>query len=146
MRKTVITLFLLLSISGFTQLRDVPSKPVSDYLEGRTAAMQADAVPANVEQAVSGLAADAVYEHPAFKAHIDGRENIRSGMLQFIGSTRNARLDVTKAINTSSVVVVEMQLSFEARKDDKWLPSSRRQVLLFELREGAIHRILEYWD
>src|SRR3954465_15535514 len=146
MRKTAVTLLFLLSISGFAQQNGISSKPVNDYLEGRTAAMQANASPKDVDQAVSGLAEDAVYEHAAFKARIEGRENMRRGMLRYIGATRSARLEVTKSISTGTLVVVEMQLSFEAEKDGKWQPSSRRQVLLFDLKDGRIQRIVEYWD
>src|SRR4051812_18974969 len=133
MRKAAsVILLLLVAMRGIAQTEPIPSEAVRNYLQGRTAAMQTTATEKDVELALSGLAENAVYEHRAFKARIEGRDKMRQGMLGHIGGTRNARFEVKKSISTATLVVVEMQLSFEAEKDGKWLANSRRQVFLFD--------------
>ena len=120
--------------------------PADQYVKLQTAAMQADATAADVERVLGLFAPDATYEHPAFKMRIEGVEAMRKGRLAQRGLTRNATAAIISRTAIKDVEAITQELSFEARNADGWRPVTRRQLLLFEYKEGRITRIVEYWQ
>jgi hypothetical protein len=118
---------------------------VKAYLEARTATMQAGARPADVERVLSLCSASMVYEHPRVGIRISGIESLRSGMLGFLGLSRNASITITASLQGLDVVAVRTAVAFEAQKDATWEPVKRSQAWVFEFEGSKIKRIIEYW-
>ena len=107
--------------------------------------MQATATASTVDSAVAFLADSVVYEHPQAGARIRGRGDMARGMQSFLGAMRNVRLSITREIVLPDAIAAEEQLSFEAQRDGRWQAGSRSQLMLYEVRDGRIIRLIEYW-
>jgi hypothetical protein len=127
-------------------LTQASASPGERYVVERTAAMQEAATAADVERVLALFAADAVYEHPAFGMRIAGIDAMRAGRLRQLGITRNARVRVRERVALSGVEAISEELTFEARDSDRWRSVTRRQLLVFEYKDGRIARVLEYWE
>jgi ketosteroid isomerase-like protein len=120
---------------------------VEQYRQARARTMDAGATDADVTAATALLADSVVYEHPAAGARRVGRATLTEGMRSFLGRTRNPSIRVVRQITGRGVVVAEEQVSFEAsREDGGWERSTRTQVAVYEVRDGHITRIIEYWQ
>jgi hypothetical protein len=122
-------------------------EPVAERaLAAREKMMQQDATAADVDAFLAFCTDNLIYEDPVVKMEIEGKEQIRKGMVAFLGVSRSARIVVTKRIAAASVVVLEQTVSFEAKQpDDSWKPQSRDQVTIFEFEGLKIRRIADYW-
>lgn len=67
-------------------------------------------------------------------------------MRSFLGTARDASFRVIRQIAGPGVVVAEEQMSFEARRDRGWSRTARTQVTVYEVRDGHITRMIEYWQ
>ncbi len=124
------------------QLEQVAERAVA----AREKMMQQDATAADVDAFLAFCTDSLIYEDPVVKMKIEGKEQIRKGMLSFLGVSRNVRSVVTKRIAAANVVVLEQTVSFEAKQpDDRWKPQSRQQVTIFEFEGLQIRRIADYW-
>ena len=120
---------------------------VERYRLARARTMEAGATDADVTAATALLADSVVYEHPAAGARRVGRATLTEGMRSFLGRTRNPSIRVVRQITGRGVVVAEEQVSFEAsREGGGWERSTRTQVAVYEVRDGHITRIIEYWQ
>ena len=119
---------------------------VDQYRRARARTMEAGATEADVTAASALLADSVLYEHPAAGARPGGRATLAQGMRDFLGRTRDASIRVVRQITAPGVVVAEEQVSFEARRDSGWSRTSRNQVTVYEVRDGHISRIIEYWQ
>lgn len=117
-----------------------------DALAARQRMMQQDASAADVDSFLASCTDNLIYEDPVVHMRIEGKKQIREGMLGFLGLSRNASLVVTKRIAAANVVVFELTVSFEAKQDDGWKPISRRQVTIFEFESAKIRRLADYWQ
>ncbi|MGA8204843.1 MAG: nuclear transport factor 2 family protein [Woeseiaceae bacterium] len=115
------------------------------YLEAREATMQQGALPADVEAALVLCSETLVYEHPRVGIRMEGLDSSREGMLRFLGTTRNARIKVTATLPGRDVVAVQTDVAFEGKEGAKWVPVQRQQLWVFEIADGKIQRIIEYW-
>jgi hypothetical protein len=138
----------LLALIAFatTLLGDSPDPALlaKAYLQAREATMQAGATPADVDKVLALCTANLVYEHPRVGIKIEG-DAVGAGMRNFLGSSRNARITVTKSLPGAGMVAVETDVVFEAQGKDGWTKVARRQVWVFEFEGPKIKRILEYW-
>lgn len=115
------------------------------WLDGLMAVMAEDATPADVDAMLSMYHPDAVYEHPAVGAKVEGLEAIRAGRTHFLGRTRNPRATEVDMIVGSGVVVVSYRLTVEARgADGGWSPGDRRNVVVLEFSDGRIVRVIDH--
>jgi len=119
---------------------------VDQYRRARARTMEAGATEADVTVASALLADSVLYEHPAAGARLVGRATLAEGMRAFLGSTRDAGIRVVRQITAPGVVVAEEQVSFEARRDSGWSRTTRTQVTVYEVRDGHISRMIEYWQ
>jgi hypothetical protein len=119
---------------------------VDQYRRARARTMEAGATEADVTAASALLADSVLYEHPAAGARLVGRATLAEGMRGFLGSTRDASIRVVRQITAPGVVVAEEQVSFEARRDSGWSRTTRTQVTVYEVRDGHISRMIEYWQ
>jgi hypothetical protein len=120
---------------------------VEQYRQARTRTMEAGATDADVTAVTALLADSVVYEHPAAGARRVGCVTLTEGMRSFLGRTRNPGIRVVRQITGRGVVVAEEQVSFEAQGDGGgWERSTRTQVAVYEVRDGHISRIIEYWQ
>ncbi len=118
---------------------------VRAYRAARRATMQERGTPADVAAAVAFLSDSVVYEHAAAGARLVGREVLAEGMRGFLGRTRNARIKVRREIATPFAVAAEEEVTFEMQRDGRWERQSRRQLSVYEVRDGRITRLIEYW-
>jgi hypothetical protein len=78
---------------------------------------------------------------------IEGKEEDRKGMLAFLGSSRRARIVVTKRMAVANIVVFEQTVSFEEKQEDNsWKPRRRDQLTIFEFEGSKVRRIADYWS
>lgn len=114
------------------------------YIAAQEAAMAENATNETIENKLKLCADNVVYEHVEFQAKVEGKENMRRGMLSHLGETRNPKFQILKVISGYNMVMVELTQSFEVRKDDQWEQITRRRVTFFEFQEDKIRRIVDY--
>ena len=119
---------------------------VRDYLAAQEAVMREGAGDAELEKDTAFLADSVVYDHPRAGAHLVGKAVIADGLRAFLGTTRQAHISVLHLVAGPAVVVVEEQVSFEARDSARWTPYTRTQVSVFELARGRITHVVEFWQ
>lgn len=115
------------------------------YLEGLEAIWQADATSGDLDRLTSLLADSAVYEHPILGARIAGRSSIRAAMTAFLGTSRVPRITRRQTMEGAGVVILEFDLAMEMRGDDGWLPVERHQILVLEIRDRQVVRVVDHW-
>jgi hypothetical protein len=139
-----------LSLAASSILAGPPSSALEQSAELAIAArqkmMQQDATAADVDAFLALCTDNLIYEDPVVKMRIEGKDHIREGMASFLGTSRRARIAVTKRIAAANVVVFQQTVSFEEKQeDDRWKPRSRDQVTIFEFEGSRIARIADYW-
>ncbi len=108
--------------------------------------MQEHATAADVDAFLAFCTEDLVYEDPAVKLRIEGKDQIGKGMAGFLGASRNARNAVTRRIAAGNLVVFQQTVSFEEKGDDgRWTPRSRDQITVLEFEGALIRRIIDSW-
>jgi len=143
---------LLLCCAAFLNATPAQTTPpdsqatVQLWVQRLTATMEEHAGPADVERLLALYAADAVYEHPHAGARIEGKALMRKGMSSHLGETRAPKIQITQTLSGDGFAVVEMTVKLELRQDDKWVPLERRQVVVLELKDSRIQRIIDHWD
>ena len=115
------------------------------YVARLTAIWESDADRGDVESLGALLREDAVYAHPGVGARIEGRQAIVDAMASFLGATRGPQLSDVTFIDGRGVVVVAFNVSMQQRRESEWVDAERRQVVVLEVEEGAIRRIVDYW-
>lgn len=107
--------------------------------------MQAGATAASVEETTRWLADSVVYEHPAAGVRMIGRAAVAQGIRSFLGATRSADIRLLSALTAPGVVAAEEQVSFEMKREGRWTRTTRTQLTVYEIRQGRITRLIEYW-
>jgi len=122
-----------------------PREIAEQYRRARVGTMQAGADERSVEAAVKWLADSVVYEHPAAGVRMVGRTAVAEGIQSFLGATRTADIRLVSELTAPGVVAAEERVSFEVKQDGGWRRLTRTQVTVYEVREGRITRMIEYW-
>jgi ketosteroid isomerase-like protein len=144
----VLSILLALAASAGGAVEPSATEPLDlarRYLAAREATMQEGAKPADVEAALALCSEALVYEHPRVGIRMSGLDSVRRGMLDFLGGTRKARIAVNESLSGRDVVAVTTEVAFEAEEGATWTPVRRQQMWVFEIADGKIRRILEYW-
>ena len=116
-------------------------------LTARQKLMQQDATAADVDAFLAIGTDNLIYEDPVVKMRIEGKDEIRKGLLAFLGLSRSAHVVVTKRIAVANVVIFEQTVSFEEKQPDNgWKAQSRHQATVFEFDGSRIRRIADYWS
>ena len=118
---------------------------VDAYLRALTQTQQETAQPKDIDALLDFYADDIVYEHPRVGAVIEGKARIRQGMLAFLGKTRNPSIRVEKYLGEADVIVVEYDREFEMLSNNNWQQRIQHQVTIFEIADGKITRVRDYW-
>ena len=116
------------------------------WVQRLTATMEEHAAPADVERLLDLYADDAVYEHPHAGARIEGKALMRKGMSSHLGETRNPKIQITQTLSGDGFAIVEMNVRLDIHDDDKWVALERRQVVVLELKDSRIQRVIDHWD
>lgn len=127
---------------------------VDGYLHAREKTLQQGAGPADVSAATYYLAENAVYEHPRVGARIEGRAAIEAGFNAFLGGTRNGRYEIIDFFDHAGTVAIKYRRIFEAlakggtpenEGGDNWKEVQIVQLTVFEVTDGKITHIADYW-
>ncbi len=86
-----------------------------------------------------------MYEHPGAGATVRGKDQLRRGMIRFLGSTRAPRDSIVGMMSGEDLVVVELLQAFEIRVGNEWQPQSRHSIKVLEFAGDRIRRIVDYW-
>jgi ketosteroid isomerase-like protein len=144
--RTLRTLLAILSLQSLALCQDVSARDVvRRYLEAQNASMQLNATPQDIERTLDLCSDDIVYEHPAAKAKIEGKNKMRAGKASYLGLTKDAKYKVKILSSKRDVVVAMVSRRFLSRQDDSsWKPGQRSNITVFEIEDGKIRRILDY--
>jgi hypothetical protein len=144
--RTLSTLIVILSLQCPALCQtDANVDLVRRYLVARNAIMQLDATPQNIEKALEFCSDDIVYEHPAAKAKIEGKQKMRAGMASYLGLTKDAKYGAKIDAGNRDVVIATVSRTFLSRQDDgSWKPGDRTNITIFEIEKEKIRRILDY--
>ena len=118
---------------------------VEAYLRAREATLQAAAGKSDVDKLMALVAADMVYEHPRVGITITGADAFRDGLTAFLGATDDGRYEVTDYIVSSGTVAVSLNRNFKIREGGEWRQRVVEQLIVFEVKDGKITRIIDYW-
>ena len=98
-----------------------------------------------IERALAYCDDDLVYEHPAAKARIDGKDKVRAGMTGYLGLTKDPHYEIRILADRPDVVVAEVDQRFLVKQDDgSWKQGQRSNLTVFEISNGKIRRIIDY--
>lgn len=116
------------------------------WVQRLSATMQEHASQNDVDHLLEIYADDAVYEHPHAKARIEGKAVMRKGISSHLGETRNPNLQIVQILSGAGFAVVEFKLGMDISDDQRWVPMSRRQVVVLEFDGTQIKRVIDHWD
>ena len=137
---------LIFSFTCSVSASDLP-RVAEQAIAARQKTMQQDATVADVNAFLAFGTENLTYEDPVVKMKIGGRDQIRQGMISFLGLSRRARITITKQIVVANLVVLDQDVSFEEKQEDNsWKPRSRHQVTILEFEGARIRRIADYWS
>jgi len=103
------------------------------------------ATAATIETLLALYSDDVVYEHPNAGAVVRGKEAMRRGMAQYVGSIRDVRAEPPRVILGRHVAVVETTARMEIDDRGTWVAVTRHGIRVLEYDgKGLIHRIIDY--
>src|SRR5882757_7958635 len=141
---------LIFSVTCSVSASDLPrqvERVAELAIAARQKAMQQNATAADVDSFLVLGTENLTYEDPVVKMKIEGKDQIRQGMVNFLGLSRRAHIAITKQIAVANLVVLDQDVSFEEKQqDNSWKPRSRHQVTILEFEGDRIRRIADYWS
>jgi ketosteroid isomerase-like protein len=96
---------LIFSVTCSVSASDLP-RVAEQAIAARQKTMQQDATAADVDAFLAFGTENLTYEDPVVKMKIEGRDQIRQGMVSFLGLSRRARITITKQIAVANLVVL----------------------------------------
>lgn len=154
MRRNISKLLLTLAVSGMVLAPWAIAQPKSDdallttakrFLEISKKTLMKGVTAADVERVLEFYTDDVVYEHLRFKAKVEGKENVRKGMLSHLGDyqgTADAKLK--KYIFGFNMVMLEFEQSFQVADKGALKTITRTKKTFLEFNDGKIKRIVDY--
>lgn len=138
---------MVLGRPGFTSEDEGIGAPcvVDAYLHAREQTMQADAGIEDVNNVMEFVTPDLVYEHPRFGIQITGADAFREGLTTFLGATDDGRYEVIDYLVNGQTVAITFNRFFKVRTEGKWQDRQVKQLVVFEVKDGKIARIIDYW-
>ena len=138
------------SITCSVSASDLPvqvERVAEQAIAARQKTMQQDATAADVDAFLAFATENLTYEDPVVKVKIEGRDQIRQGMVSFLGLTRHAHIAIRRRIAVANLVVLDQDVSFEEKQQDNgWKSRSRHQVTILEFEGARIRRLADYWS
>ncbi len=117
---------------------------VKQYYKALDNVRQESSTANDVEKLIQLLSNDFRYEHPRFGADGD-RKEMREGLIYVLGKQRNSTTKIENYIEGLNAVFVKIESGGEVKKDGGWEVSSGPETALFEIKDGKVSRIHEYW-
>ena len=145
---SVFSIFSAISASpGLAGEEDVLGAPcvVDGFLRAHEQTMQANANAGDVESLMQFVAVDLVYEHPRVGIKIEGAEAYRAGVTAFLGGTDEGRYQVIDYLVNGDTVAITFNRIFKTLTDGQWQEKAIQQLVIFEVKDGKIARIIDYW-
>ena len=118
---------------------------VDAYLRAHAQTMQADAGPASVDAVIKLVDKQVVYEHPGMGIRIETADSYRQGLEAFLGATDDGHYEVRDYMVNGNTVSISLDRVFKSQADGDWLEKSISQMMVFEVNDGKIARIIDYW-
>jgi len=127
-------------------------KPVDEvareYFRARVPSMAAHATANDIEKVLAFYTDDVVYEDPAVKVRIVGKDQIRSGMLShvedYVGSKRETHISVDSMISLANAVGAITTELFWTTGEKGRKENSRKRFKVLEFRGDLICRVIDY--
>jgi SnoaL-like domain len=105
----------------------------------------ASATPATIDSLLALYGDSVVYEHPNARAVIRGKEALRRGMAQYLGSIRAVVAEPPRVTIGAGVAIVESSARMEIADGGKWIPVTRHGIRVIEFDAGGlVRRIIDY--
>ena len=123
-----------------------PETLVRSFVQAQQALMQQNAGEPEVQAVLHFLSDSFVYEHPRARATISGRNEFGEGLRRFLGGTQKAQIRIVSTLVDGGVVVTEQDISFDVKREGEWRPDGRTQVTVFDVENGRIARIVDFWQ
>ena len=103
------------------------------------------ATPATIDSLLALYTDSIVYEHPNAGAIVRGKDAMRRGMANYIGTLRVVHADAPRVTVGHGVAVVETNARVEIRDDGKWIPVVRHGLRVVEFdANGLVRRLIDY--
>lgn len=119
---------------------------VRRFIEAQERVMQPTAGDPEIQNVLALLTDSIAYEHPRARATVIGRLAYGQGLRSFVGTTRNPRITVVRALVSGPIVVTEQHLTFETEENGVWRASARTQITVFDIEDDRIARIVDFWQ
>jgi ketosteroid isomerase-like protein len=116
------------------------------WVQRLAATMEEHASSTDIDRLLEMYADDAVYEHPQTGARVEGKSELRKGISSHLGETRAPKIEITQSLTGDGFAVVELILKMDVRQDSQWVAIERRQVVVLELKNSRIQRIIDHWS
>jgi hypothetical protein len=101
--------------------------------------------PATIDSLLALYTDSVVYEHPNAGAVIRGKDALRRGMLQYIGSLRSVHADPPHVTVGQGVAIVETNARMEIQDNGKWIPVTRHGLRVIEFDASRrVRRLIDY--
>ena len=148
--KTIAGLVLLLCALHSHSTLARAAAPDSEAIARRwvqqlAATMEEHATPSDVDRLLDMYAEDAIYEHPHAGARVEGKALLREGIASHLGETRAPKIEIRQTIAGESFAILELTVKMDVRRDTQWVAMERRQVVVLELKDSRIQRIIDHW-
>lgn len=118
---------------------------VDAYLRAHEQTMQADAASDSVDAVINLVDENLVYEHPGVGIRIETANNFRQGLEAFLGATDRGRYVVNDYLVNGNTVSISMNRIFNIENDGQWEERTVNQMMVFEITDGKITRMIDYW-
>lgn len=118
---------------------------VDAFLHAHEKTMQREADESTVDELISLVDENMVYEHPKVGIRIEGSGSYRQGLEAFLGATDLGRYEVLDYLVNGNTVAISMNRIFSVKTDEEWQERSIEQLMVFEVRDGKITRLIDYW-
>ncbi len=149
MNKALVSLpaLLLLGAAGHAAdpERKGPPCVVDAFLHAHEKTMQSEADGSSVNELIDLLDENLVYEHPKVGIRIEGAGAYRQGLEAFLGATDQGRYEILDYLVSGDTVAITMNRVFSVQSDGQWKERSIEQMMVFEVRDGKITRMIDYW-
>ena len=147
MKTRVLAALLLLPAAGVTAEND-PAVLFRAYVRSQAVTMRGGASKADIDRLLAFYTDDVVYEDPAVKVRIEGKDRIRSGMLSHIddyaGTVGETSISVDTAIAHANAVAAVVAEVFWIKGPTGRQEIRRKRLKVAEFRNNKICRLIDY--
>ena len=130
---------------GANESTSGPPCVVDAFLRAHEKTMQLEADDASIDALITLVDENMVYEHPKVGIRIEGANSYRQGLESFLGATDHGRYEVKDFLVNGNTVAISMNRVFSVETEGQWQERTIEQMMVFEVRDGKITRMIDYW-